>query len=558
MHLRLPQRCLLAAAVLLPQAAGDAREAAVYSEGGLLRIKAGPAQAGAVAWGTFEDTGNETGWGILNIRTSGAGVSDEVQYQAAGLVEGYLTAEHIYTSYINALYYVFHGEVSKPAMKFLEEQEAWALAQVQAAPTSDKVWPQVGDVLAQLRGLEAGYAEAGLPKVPHSGFLMLNSVGDLFQITQAVDVPRRINYTNMSSEVLQELLKTQGMCSGIVKVSGAYEDLYMAHSSWFTFSNMDRIFKHYHFDHNAKVAANRVSFSSYPGYLSSLDDFYMMDSGLGMVQTSNPVMNSSVLTSIHPQSLLAWQRVRVAHVLAETGKQWHEYFEQHYSGTYANQYMLVDFKLFEPGKALKDGLLYVVEEMPGLLVGQDQTERLRSGYWPSYNIPFYPSIYERSGFLDPRLGLDRSAYELAPRAKIFRRDQGEIVDMSSLKRFMRYANFSDPYAKDKNGDVDYFAAICSRGDLSPTKPRMSGCYDSKVTSHLHGFWNLSAEIVNGPTSIASDGTGGASGNPVFEWTPTEELTPHFGEPPKFDFDFVRTAPSALSGPLRKVQTSVMV
>eukprot|EP00971_Amphidinium_carterae_P081584 1613774-Amphidinium_carterae.1 len=34
------------------------------------------------------------------------------------------------------------------------------------------------------------------------------------------------------------------------------------------------------------------------------------------------VMNSSVLQSVHPQSLLSWQRVRVAHVLAETGKQW--------------------------------------------------------------------------------------------------------------------------------------------------------------------------------------------------------------------------------------------
>mmetsp|Transcript_29196 Transcript_29196/g.67200 ORF Transcript_29196/g.67200 Transcript_29196/m.67200 type:complete len:558 (-) Transcript_29196:11-1684(-) len=548
----LPQLGLVA--TLLQSAAGDGREAAAYGEGKDLTIKEGPAQAGAVAWGTFEDSGNSTGWGILNIRTSGA-FPDDMQYMAAGLVEGYLTAEHIYTSYINALNYVFHGEVSKPAIHFLEVQEAWASAQVQAAP-HDRVWHQVGGILAQLRGLETGYGKAGLPHaVPHSGFLMLNSVGDLFQIVQAVDTARRVNYTNMSSAELQEHLKLHGMCSGIVKVSGAYEDLYMAHSSWFTYSNMDRIFKHYHMDLNAKVAARKVSFSSYPGYLSSLDDFYMMDSGLGMVQTSNPVMNSSVLQSVHPQSLLSWQRVRVAHVLAETGKQWHEFFEEHYSGTYANQYMIVDFKLFEPGKALKDGLLYVVEEMPGLLVGQDQTERLRSGYWPSYNIPFYRSIYERSGFLDPRLGLDRSAYELAPRAKIFRRDEGKIVDMGSLKRFMRYANFSDPYAKGEDGGVDYFAAICARGDLSPTKPRMSGCYDSKVTSHLHGFWNLSAEIVNGPTSVASDGTNGASGNPVFAWTAKQDPTPHFGEPPKFDFDFVRTAPRALPGPLRKLMAS---
>lgn len=38
----------------------------------------------------------------------------------------------------------------------------------------------------------------------------------------------------------------------------------------------------------------------------------MMDSGLGMVQTSNGVMNNSLLELVKPQSLLAWQRVRVA------------------------------------------------------------------------------------------------------------------------------------------------------------------------------------------------------------------------------------------------------
>mmetsp|Transcript_49674 Transcript_49674/g.118319 ORF Transcript_49674/g.118319 Transcript_49674/m.118319 type:complete len:560 (-) Transcript_49674:105-1784(-) len=551
---------LFAWAALLQSASAaplEVAEAAVYSQGKQLLVKAGPPQAGAIAWGSFADTGNETGWGELNVRTSGA-FADEVQYKAAGMVEGFLTAEHIETGYLNALSYVFRNEVSKPAIKFLEEQEAWAKKQAKDAAAGDLFWHQTGAVLAQLEGLEAGYAQAGLPsEVPHWGFLMMNSVGDLFQIVQAVDPSRRIDFPGMSKVELLEFLRTQGMCSAIVKVPGGYEDLYMAHSSWFTYSNMDRIFKHYHFDPTVKVPTKRVSFSSYPGYLSSLDDFYMMDSGLGMVQTSNQVMNATVLKSIKPESVLSWQRVRVAHVLAETGSQWHDTFKQHYSGTYANQYMIVDFKLFEPGKPLKDGTLYVVEEMPGLLVGADQTERLRSGYWPSYNVPFYPSIFERSGYLDKRLGKDHSAYELAPRAKIFRRDQGKIVDMTSFKRVMRYANFSDPYAIGEGGEVDYFAAICARGDLSPTKPTMSGCYDSKVTSALKGFWNLSAEIVNGPTSVASDATGGASGNPVFEWT-EKAKQPHFGQPQKFGFDFVRTSPAHLSGPMRKLAAEMIV
>ena len=77
----------------------------------------------------------------------------------------------------------------------------------------------------------------------------------------------------------------------------------MSHSSWFMYAAMNRIFKHYHFAFNAPSGANRISFASYPGYLESLDDFYMMDSGLGMVQTSNGVPNSTLLDLIHPSSL---------------------------------------------------------------------------------------------------------------------------------------------------------------------------------------------------------------------------------------------------------------
>merc|ERR1712232_1003831 len=119
--------------------------------------------------------------------------------------------------------------------------------------------------------------------------------------------------------------------------------------------------------------------------------------------------------------------------------------------------------------------------------------------------------------------------------------------MSSYKRIMRYANYSDPYARKEDGTIDYGAAICYRGDLADNgKGRAGGCYDTKVTSYRHGFWNLSAEIVNGPTSIASDGTAGRSGNAPFKWRSVDDAVPHFGLPEKYDFDFITTAPEDLS------------
>ena len=282
--------------------------------------KVGPPEAGAVAWGTFEDTLNSTGWGILNIHTASL-VQDGVQYEAAGMVEGYLTASHIATAFENALDYVFNGNVSEPAMDFLKKQRSWAWEQVKKAGGSSPFWHQVGAVLRQLQGMEEGYPiQCGVPQLPDWGFMMLNSVGDLFQITPAVDPHRRANLDAMSATELREYIDSRGMCSAIVKLPGDYNDLFMAHSSWFSFADTDRIFKHYYFNQTEPVAAKRVSFSSYPGYLNSLDDFYMMDSGLGMVQTSNPVLNNSVLADVKPESLLAWQRVRVAHALAHTGE----------------------------------------------------------------------------------------------------------------------------------------------------------------------------------------------------------------------------------------------
>jgi len=46
--------------------------------------------------------------------------------------------------------------------------------------------------------------------------------------------------------------------------------------------------------------------------------------------------------------------------------QWVTYFGDENSGTYNNQYLIVDYKLFEAGaKALKPGLFWVLEQYPG-------------------------------------------------------------------------------------------------------------------------------------------------------------------------------------------------
>jgi len=147
----------------------------------------------------------------------------------------------------------------------------------------------------------------------------------------------------------------------------------------------------------------------------SLDDFYILGSGLIMLQTTNSVFNQTLIKQVVPESLFAWQRVRIANMMADSGKAWAETFSKcnsgkytfmwtlrermcsfppsrpfsfpnracdslfSYLGTYNNQYMVLDLKKVKLRKSLDDGALYIVEQIPTLVEYSDQTNVLRKG-----------------------------------------------------------------------------------------------------------------------------------------------------------------------------------
>lgn len=72
----------------------------------------------------------------------------------------------------------------------------------------------------------------------------------------------------------------------------------------------------------------------------------------------------------------------------------------------------------------------------------DVTDQLERGYWASYNVPYFPEVYRQSGYpaFVNKHGVEFS-YQMAPRAEIFRRDQGKVVDLESFKAIMRYNDY---------------------------------------------------------------------------------------------------------------------
>lgn len=145
-----------------------------------------------------------------------------------------------------------------------------------------------------------------------------------------------------------------------------------------------------------------TTFSSSPGFIASVDDFYITSGGYGnlmITETSLDLYLPSLVDAIHAESVLCWMRATIANSLARSGPEWSWWFSVFHSGTYVNQWMVVDMNRFTPyEQTLQPNFLTVLEEMPALVHSEDQTSVLQStGYWASFNLPFYSDIFTYSG-----------------------------------------------------------------------------------------------------------------------------------------------------------------
>ncbi len=75
------------------------------------------------------------------------------------------------------------------------------------------------------------------------------------------------------------------------------------------------------------------AFSSTPGFLSSVDDYYLLDSGLSVMETTNGVFPKAVEDEVRPDTVMSWLRVMVANNLATSGQEWTSLFGTANSGT---------------------------------------------------------------------------------------------------------------------------------------------------------------------------------------------------------------------------------
>jgi len=411
--------------------------------------------------------------------------------------------------------------------EFVLAQDKW----VRSQDAADDYWTQVHLVLQQLDGLVAGYNQNAPSDHGISYLQMLYS-----QLGPELDdITAFIQIINGSGDTKRPPFESH--CSVLIKLSSDGQHLYAAHDTWSPFDSMLRIYKHYNLKFSTNPSA--VSFSSYPNTLQSVDDFYITGAQLVIMETTNEILNDSLYRNfIKVETIPEWIRIIVANRIAVSGEQWSNVFEMYNSGTYNNQWQIVDYKKFVPGSPLQEGTLWIAEQIPGMVVAKDMTSVLsKQKFWPSYNIPYFDTIYNMSNYpaYYSKYGNTYSYSECA-RAQIFHRDAEKVETIENMKRIMRY----NEYQKDPLSLHDACRSISARCDLNTpwTANTLNsysafGAIDSKITDD---------QMVLRMESLAVSGPTWDSQSP-FAWTRQWLTVPHYGQPTVFAFGFTLMSPN---------------
>ncbi|CAE7932557.1 plbB [Symbiodinium sp. KB8] len=446
----------------------------------------------------YQDTVEQVGWAKLHIHGRTRSPSFQISQKdrlklafAAGFAEGAMTAKRSYEHKLSYRQAYFKGNYTSYAVaeSFLMQNDRFVREKIKS-PVDDW-WVEIAIVWAQLDGLVAGNAAAcGQNCLSLLDFLFFQAEQDLYNV---VKVPFAEDEWTLKRAA--EFTRETSHCSSIIRLAPNNSDLFVGHNTWTGYYSMLRLLKEY--DMPLGGAADKVVFSGYYGQLYSGDDFYTLSSGLTVQETTNSLYNKTTAALIKPESVLTW--------VVATSK-------------------------FRPGEEVPDGMLTVLEQMPGIIVWEDVSKLRRSqGFWVSYNSPYFPAIREASGadFMERRYG-DSYSYTKNPRARIFARDILKATDLPKVQKLLRYNNWRyDPLsAHGYEGPWEPRApenAIAARYDLHPWENTTEafGNTDGKICT-ASDCQALRFSAISGPTAdqqppFSWTGSPGAQSNSLYVW-----------------------------------------
>ncbi|KAJ6231319.1 phospholipase b-like 1 [Anaeramoeba flamelloides] len=500
----------------------------------------------AASYGRYNDALFEKGFGKLHLFTNGQ-YDDYIQMYAAGYLEGHLTQKRIwdqFSNFQNGSLHEFNTTIWP--IKLVDWiQKNIEYTRQQCESPADNLYGQFCYNLKQFDGLLDGYNEAASlsEQISELGLWLLQSQGDLDDLGIAVflDSEDKQEREEARSKVYSsEWHDSHHHCTGFVKVLPDHSDIFFSQVTWSAYYTLSRIFKQYTFNLvNYGTQAKTIAFSSYPGLLFSVDDFYITDQQLCVLETTFNIFNDSLYIKYvthNTDTILTWLRMQAINRLAVSGKTWVDNMKKVNSGTYNNQYLVLDMKEFTPGRKLKEGLLWELEMIPGFTYSQERTKGwLNTKTWyPSINTPENITLFNLAGFpAKVKEDGDYWSYWYNARMKIMERDAyDKIQNYDDFKSFMRYNN----YLNDPLSNNDPAQSVASRYDLrtsNTTKKKFKkapfGALDAKTTNY-QDVQEMKFSLISSPTYV----------NDLPYWkfgVPPLDICPWQGLPQIWNFDW---------------------
>ncbi|KAK8808636.1 hypothetical protein WA158_008537 [Blastocystis sp. Blastoise] len=461
---------------------------------------------GDVAQAKFVEAINATGWNFLSIETFSQ-FSNEVQSYAAGYIEGAATYKQIYLNIKNR----YGGpECPEHIQKILDSNRKWEEEMIAKSSSDKNYWEHRQLLDLQIQAMYDGYMAVAPQEYKNISLWQIQYInydGDVGDWWGIQDESRKEEFPDH--------------CSALITLSDTFDDIMMSQVTWSALETMYRMYKQYKmpltFNNHGKITiipGYLQVMSTYPARISSGDDFYYTSAKLGIQETTIGVFNDDLKKYITPQV------------------EWIDLYKQYNSGTYNNQWMVIDYKNIKEGEPLPKDTFWLLEQIPGYTEQADLTEYLNKyKFFPSYNIPYFKNIYNITGY----------PAKNTSRAKIFARDAPSVHSLKDMRHMMMYNDYTRDEFSVCGGNPGYSAslAISCRGDLNdpngtyPLKGMGWGNHvntDGKIISKQLFEKQYASQIISGPTH---------QGLPPFQWsTSLFKDLPHEGLPDIFNFPWV--------------------
>lgn len=503
-------------------------------------------QYDATVWANFTDSLNETGW--YQYHSHGKpGVNSEDIMLCTGALEGYLSAYRIH-QHFKLIFDMQEWKMENgypPALESFLWKNLNFSRSAAASYLDSEFWRTISLILKQFDGLVKGY-QLAYPDQDSPNYMseldlwFLQAAGDIEDVLSVYPNDEQIDSGSNPGPTLSRKRKekvTPGEhCSGLIRLLPDYSDIFFAHDAWSDYRELHGELKEYEIP-IPEFKAHRITMSTRIGKLSSYDDFYINDQGLFVLETTINNFNEDLYQHVQPQCLFTWIRAVHATWTTDNGKNWTETFIKYNSGTYNNQYLVLDSKHFEPKSKPTKDLLWIIEQLPGNHMSQDVTQYLLDDlFFPSFNTPWFEELYELGGYPKhvAEWGEDGDywTYNTSARYYLFYREVPRIKTFEEFQKFMRYNNWKrDLYS---NGDPGQM--ILSRYDqrpgYNPHFPRREfGGLDSKCLKLSEAKLGSRMQF----HARASPTFDEENGIPKYRFP---DNYPHDGLPDEWDFDWI--------------------